>query len=125
MNKTLHALTSPSGREARRLRRKFTVKDIHVEHGLHARLRAACGSQSELGLALGSVLHRHACGVYGPLPKSDRALNDYVVRDAVLRGGRHHVISLHTVRTIAMRLSTNLATGATTVRLAEIKPSIG
>jgi hypothetical protein len=57
-------------RETRRLRRKFVIKDILVEHRLHDRLLAACGSQSEASLALGSVLHRHACGVYGPVSKN-------------------------------------------------------
>ncbi len=106
------------GRETRRLRRKFVIKDILVEHSLHDRLLAACGSQSEAGLALGSAIHRHACGVYGPISKSDRALNDYVLRDAVLRGGRHHVVSMHSIMTLVVRVSTHLGTGATTVRSA-------
>jgi hypothetical protein len=106
----------PHGRQTRRLTPKFSITDLHAEDGLDRLLLSACGVESAVRWSLGNVLFRHRCGVYGPIPKEDRLLNDYLLSSPDRRSAAHHVVSVHPAGSIWLRISTILGTGQTTLR---------
>jgi hypothetical protein len=106
----------PHGRQTRRLTPKFRITSVHVEDGLDRRLLGVCGVGSAVRWIVGNAVHRHACGVYGPIAREDRILNAYLLAAPVEHSAPHHVVSVHPVGTVWLQISTVLGTGETTVR---------
>ena len=104
-------------RQRLRLDQKFPLLSFQFTDGLRAHLLAACGGENGFGLAMGNVLHRHACGVWGPVAREDRVLNAHILatrRDGH-RSGRW-VMSWHAVAGVWIEIATDLATGETRIR---------
>src|SRR5688500_4031282 len=96
----------------------FELGDLLTEEGVFKRLLEVCGSESERGLTLGALLHLHRCGNYGSVTSTDRIVNEYVINQIFRTAATGHVISLHQIGPLWLRLSTNLAASQTTIRLA-------
>lgn len=113
----LHDLHDVRGRERRRLTQKFPPRTFRWEHGLRDQLFAQCGGQNDYGLAIGRVLLYHSCGIWGPVPRVDRQINQFVL-ERWLRAepcGRW-VISQHMVAGVKVEIATDLITGETRMR---------
>ncbi|MGC4033271.1 MAG: hypothetical protein QM754_16365 [Tepidisphaeraceae bacterium] len=65
---------------------------------------------------LGRALHRHVCGIWGPVSPTDRVLNDFVLTKRQDRKG--WLLSQHRVGGVLVQISTELASGKTWVRRA-------
>jgi hypothetical protein len=122
MTRVLKQFRPPRCREVMRLRPKFAVKEIHIDDGLHQRIVASSTSDADAGFTLGRLIHRHACGIFGPISNADRLLNKYLLKEAALRGGKHMFVSRHRAGLFMLDLATDLRNGKTTIRLAATSP---
>ena len=113
---TPSAVPTPRGRQTRRLTTQFQIGTLRLEERLPEHLLRACGVASAANWALGNALQRHSSGIYGPIPKPDRLLNDYLLDQKVLPRPPHYVVSLQPAGPLWLRISTYLPTGHTTVR---------
>jgi hypothetical protein len=95
----------------------FAVGGLQIEDILLMRLMEACGSENCARLRLGGVINLHQCG-YGATSETDAALNAYLLDDPLESAAAgHHVVSVHRIETVWVRIATNLGTDETTVRL--------
>ncbi len=81
------------------------------------RLTEVLGSESDARFCVGELLQRHRTGYFGQVSLEDRAINEYVIREHVLRGTSHLVLSVHEVQEIAIAITTHLGEKRTCVRL--------
>ena len=100
---------------AEQLRPLFPLGLLKSEEGLVARLTVVLGSEGNARITLGDLLHGHRCGRYGVISQSDRDLNEYLLREARL-SARGHIVSLHPVGPLWVRISTDLQAGGTSLR---------
>lgn len=115
MHEATNPALPPHGRPPRRVPR-IVITSFRLEDRLYQRLLAACGVYSAVRWSVDHVLRRHALGDYGHVSDEDRVLNDYVLDAAFRRPPARHVVSVHPAGSLWVRISTDLATGETTIR---------
>ena len=112
------------GRQRRRLDQKFPLLGFKFADGLREHLFDLCGDRDAFGFAMGNALHRHASGIYGPVPVTDRKLNDHILdRRRERHPSGRWVVSLHRVGGELIEIATDIATGETRVRRPTAYPA--
>src|SRR4051794_21063524 len=92
--------------------RNFAMRGFTYDDGLRDHLLAACGGQNNYGLAMGHALDNHRCGVWGPVSRADRRLNEFVLgRWADGSPSGRWVVSRHQVAGVSVEVATDVETG--------------